>query len=341
MGMAEKMKEFWHEHGERIKNFFTILEYVGRVVAIISVLVAVYFYYSETDERRMQSENLRMQVENLRQQLADQQKMKHYQAWQVISAAQGKPGDLGRTIALHDLHRDGISLSGVDISQANLPKLNLKNADLSEANLSYAILHDADFSGVDFRQADFIGADLHHADLSGTDLSYADLSSPFGLSGGTELSNANLSGAILKSAELREVHLSNANLSGAELSHADLYEAVLNQANLSGADLNQANIFGAIFYQANLTETKFYEVDFSGIDLSEANLRNSDLCFIRKWRDIKRIELANIFNVKNPPDGFIEWAIEHGAVSIEDDEEWKKLIREKKKQGANHSGENQ
>ncbi|HUT45999.1 MAG TPA: pentapeptide repeat-containing protein [Sedimentisphaerales bacterium] len=305
-----------------------ILGYAGR----FTVLVAVIFYIKGCPERKMQSANLQMQVKHLESQLENQLKSQHYQAWQVINSAQGKPGNGGRVDALHDLHRDGISLAGVDISKANLPKLNLEKADLSEAILSNAILSDANFSGANFRQAVLSGADLHHADLSGTDLSHANLSSYLGLSGGTELSYADFSGAVLKSAKLRGVHLINANLSGADLSHADLYNAVLSQADFSGADFNQANIFGAIFYQADLTGAKFYEVDFSGIDLSEANLRNSNLRFIKKWRDIKRIKHANIYNVKNPPDGFKEWAKKNGAVEIEDEKEWIEYIQKKKQE---------
>jgi hypothetical protein len=34
------------------------------------------------------------------------------------------------------------------------------------------------------------------------------------------------------------------------------------------------------------------------------------------------LELANLYRVINPPVGFLEWAVDRGAVEIESDEEW-------------------
>ena len=180
----------------------------------------------------------------------NQRKAKNYQAWQVINAAQGKPGSGGRMDALQDLNREGISLGGVDISKAHLPKLNLENADLTNANLS-------------------------------------------------------------------ETCLQFANLTG----------ATLVRANLAGADLRFANLTGANLLAANLTRVFLYEPNLAGALLYDANLTN-----IKNWQEIKCIEEANIFGVKNPPDGFIEWATEHGAVSIDEIEELKKLLSEKRQE---------
>lgn len=171
-----------------------ILGLAGR----FTVLVAVIFYIVGCHERQRQAEN--------------QRKTKQYQAWQVISAAQGKPGDLGRKIALQDLNRDGISLAGVDISNATLKILNLENADLSEAILSEAILIDANFSGANLFRADLYDADLH---------------------------KVNLSDAYLVLATLDKAYLTFADLHNANLKYADLSDADLRYADLSGAILTQ------------------------------------------------------------------------------------------------------
>jgi hypothetical protein len=76
--------------------FLEVLEYLG----VLSVLVAVIFYFSEAGDRT---------------------KQKHYQAWQVINTAQGKGGSGGRIEALQELNMDGVPLVGVrrsDQSQA-------------------------------------------------------------------------------------------------------------------------------------------------------------------------------------------------------------------------------
>ena len=87
--------------------FLQILEYLGR----LSIVIAVIFFFLGHGDRL---------------------KTKHYQAWQVINLAQGKPGEGGRTAALEDLCKDGVSLSNIDLSNAIIPGVFLKNANLSE-----------------------------------------------------------------------------------------------------------------------------------------------------------------------------------------------------------------
>ena len=128
---------------------------------------------------------------------------------------------------------------------------------------------------------------------------------------GVDLNGANLLRANFRSADLRDgsfvgSHLEDADLTSANLRHADLRKADLHNANLEDADL-----FGADLGQADLT----------GVHLSKADLRNTDLHGI-KWQEIAEIKLANVFGVKNPPTGFLEWAARTGAVSIESDAGW-------------------
>jgi len=236
MNDSEKPKSSWRERRQTIKHkwlvpfifaewhcervssllgqwaFFDILEQVGR----LTILIAVIVYFMEADERRI---------------------ARHNQAWQVISSAVGKSGNLGRMDALRVLAKDKVSLAGIELSNAFLRGLDIENAVLPDANFFGAVLSDADLSG----------------------------------------------------AQLWDVNLFGANLFG---------------TNLSGANLFRAN-------------------------LARTNLQQSNLSHIKEWQEIRSIELANIDGVKNPPDGFIEWAKEHGAVSIKDTEEWKKLLREK------------
>jgi hypothetical protein len=54
-------------------------------------------------------------------------------------------------------------------------------------------------------------------------------------------------------------------------------------------------------------------------------LRYTDLRDI-KWLMIANLKLANIFGVKNAPADFSRWALQKGAVSIESDDEWSKML---------------
>ena len=203
--------------------FLEVLEYLGS----FGVLIGVIFYFSESGDRL---------------------KQKHYQAWQVINTAQGKGGSGGRIEALQELNQDGISLVGVDVSDAFLQGVRLPRARLVRSNFS-------------------------SADVRNSDLSLADFSD-----------------ATLLSTNFRD-----SNLRGVRFEHADMKKADLNSADLTDAD-------------------------FSAAELNQADLRNTNLSNVR-WRDIHDIKGANIYGVKNPPDGFIAWALQRGAVRIESEDQ--------------------
>jgi len=103
-------------------------------------------------------------------------------------------------------------------------------------------------------KADLSGAYLRNAYLRNADLSGAYLRN-------ADLRNADLSGAYLRNADLR-----SADLSGAYLRNADLRSADLIGADLSGADLSGADLIGAYLRSA----------DLSGADLIGAYLRSAD-----------------------------------------------------------------
>jgi Pentapeptide repeats (8 copies) len=209
--------------------FLEVLEYLS----MFSVLVAVIFYFSESGNRT---------------------KQRHYQAWQVIDAAQGKGGNGGRIEALQELNHDGVSLVGIQADNAFLFGIHLQ------------------------------GGQLDRCDMNSSDLR------------NSVLDRATLTFCNLQSANFRRASLSNADLTDANFSDSDLFGANLTRANLARADL------------------------------SRADLRNADLRAIA-WRDIQSVRLADIKDVKNPPPGFVEWAMANGAVSLADDEEWNDLIR--------------
>jgi len=146
-----------------------------------------------------------------------------------------------------------------------------------------------------------------HVALTGLDASLAFLR-------GVRLAHATLSRCTLESADLRmsvfhDSDLSFCNMRSANFRDTNFEHAKLNDADLNNADLNGANLAFA---------------DLSRADLTNVDLRNTDLHSIR-WDQITSMHLANIFGVRNAPDGFAAFALAHGAVSAESDEEWTKL----------------
>lgn len=168
-------------------TFVEVLEYIGS----LSILVAVFFYFHDSDNRV---------------------KQRHYQAWQVINTAQGKGGSGGRIEALQELNDDRVPLVGVDVSGAFLQGVHLRNARLLRSNFSAADVRNSDFSSADlqdsnlhsanFRQSTFAQASLAGAQIDDADFHRADLSS------------ANLSGAVLDDTDLSLALMSNTGWNG-------------------------------------------------------------------------------------------------------------------------------
>lgn len=138
------------------------------------------------------------------------------------------------------------------------------------------------------------------ADLEGVDLRYARASAAF-------LGNANLRGA---------------NLDGAVLSSSNLMGSDLSNASLMGASLADVRLGGATLFGATLDSS-----DVRGADLQSVNLMGASLLDIRGWREIRSVTGANLSSVRNPPDGFLEWAFQNGAVCVESMESWSAVRR--------------
>ena len=145
----------WAVYGLSRISLFELLEYLGS----LSILFAAILYFIDAPERTQ---------------------MKHDEAWQLINSAQGKGGSGGRIDALQQLNEDGVSLLGVDVSNAFLQGIDLHGADLARADLSSADMRDANLSGArldsaSLRWTNLTGANLRNVDLRDADLQDADL----------------------------------------------------------------------------------------------------------------------------------------------------------------------
>ncbi len=130
---------------------------------------------------------------------------------------------------------------------------------------------------------------------------------------------------------LQGVQLSNAMLSRCSFQAADLRQSILRSSDLSFCNLRAANFRNADFDHAQLSDVDLTEADLTGADLgfanlaradfSSADLRSADLSEVR-WKEIASMRLANIFGVRNAPDGFVQFALAHGAVAAQSDDEW-------------------
>ena len=231
----------------------------------------------------------------------ERKKQYHYQAWQVINSAYGQKTSGGRIDALQDLAKDRVSLAGLNIEGASLPRIKLRQANLRGANLSKADLRAANLSKANLDTVSLTKADLREANLEGASLNGADLSE-------ANLSKANLKKvvlhwALLNRTDLREADLREANLSldigktvlrknwgfvvrQTNLTTEDLLSLGLEQsgANLEGADLRKANLEGANLEGANLKGANLEGANLKGVKCnSETILPTGFGCSVDGW----------------------------------------------------------
>lgn len=126
------------------------------------------------------------------------------------------------------------------------------------------------------------------------------------------------------------VDISESNLQKVKLSHIDFRNTVPHHANFSGAEIYWGN-FSEVkldwvnFSKANLRGSNFRDASLLAADLSYADL--SEIL----WSDNTVVLYSNIHGVKNPPEGFVEWALKNGAVAMADTSEWEALRNRKLK----------
>jgi hypothetical protein len=138
---------------------------------------------------------------------------------------------------------------------------------------------------------------------------------------GVDVNQAYLRDIKLNKAELRRATFNAADLRDARFRHAGLQDTTFTSANLRNADLSDADLSEANFTDADLTDANLQGAKVSGAGFNKADLRGANLSGLVDWKNIS-VRLANIDGIKNPPDGFEKWAIEHGAVKLASSDQW-------------------
>jgi uncharacterized protein YjbI with pentapeptide repeats len=153
-----------------------------------------------------------------------------------------------------------------------------------------------------------------------------------------ELEDAKMNGIDLRGALLNGSHMARAELQRADLGCrgqrcsrlllAELPGAVLTEARLEGADLTRAVLEGTVLLRtclrgATLRRAHLAKATMDSTNLSGADLREADLQGLVGWRSVN-LTNANIYGVKNPPEGFVVWARDTmGALDEPSDSVWR------------------
>jgi len=164
----------------------------------------------------------------------------------------------GRKLAGADF--TGAVLAGAIFTNGELPQAIfkgaiLKNADFRAADLSQADLEQTDASGGRFQKVRLPGAKLSGGDFTGADFTDADLS-------GADAAGADFEEAVLEGIKAQKISAPQALFARANLTDADLTGAVLTEGDFTGANLthcafNGANAAGLRLSGATGEHTKF------------------------------------------------------------------------------------
>ena len=113
----------------------------------------------------------------------------------------------------------------------------------------------------------------------------------------------------------KRANLFRADLRWANLPDTDLRQLNLNEVDFYGANLYRANLEGANLNRANFEKANLREANLKSVNLIQGNLSRADMLGV-KWQEM-HISKANIWGIKNPPDGFKEWSLKNAAVETE------------------------
>jgi len=138
---------------------------------------------------------------------------------------------------------------------------------------------------------------------------------------GVPLVGVDVSGAFLQGIRLQRARLLRSNFGGVDARDSDFRFADFSDSDLRSANFRESNLRNADFREADLTAADLSGADLSGADfrgtnLSDVDFSHADINDIR-WREIRNLGKANVHAVKNAPEGFLAWAMQHGAISQE------------------------
>lgn len=168
--------------------------------------------------------------------------------WQQVSM-QG-PGDLGRKMALEQLNSLGVSLTGINLSEARHGgSVVLNKVDLKEAKLE-----NIDFSGSKLRGANFRKATGYNIVFNNRAASSTDLRE-------TDFTKGNFSDSIFCHVLATEARFDNAALPDVFFVGANLIDASFKGSILDGTHFHGGNLKGVDFSNAMLKGAYFSNVD--------------------------------------------------------------------------------
>jgi uncharacterized protein YjbI with pentapeptide repeats len=173
----------------------------------------------------------------------------------------------------------------LDLSCANLTKVNILNLDLSKINFQKSCFTHGNIHGVKF-----IDSDLSNSNFSYVNKEFNGVHEPNEFAK-ADLREANFHKAVLIKSNFSDARMGEANLTKAQLSHSNMRGANLVDANIDEADLTCADL-----REVNLSGATLNNTIVSGANFSTAIELNIDQ--IKKAKDYEKAIYSSEFRAK-------------------------------------------
>lgn len=162
------------------------------------------------------------------------------------------------TIYLYDF--SGQDFRGADLTKLTFNGCSFENCDMEGANLAGVELHGADFSGANLKDANFSMATAQNTPYTIVNreksLQAARLAYDYFDFGPARFDNADMSGADLLHARVKDAHFKGTNLTLARMDHADCSAIECNDTCFNDTKMQGTVITDAAFTNAPLTRTQ-------------------------------------------------------------------------------------
>lgn len=195
----------------------------------------------------------------------------------------GVRGGVRATLKFKDL--SGLHFRHANLSQADFTGCKLNDANLSRATfaacsffcceLVRANMANGDFSRADFRGANITGANLTGAAFTSADLRqgvYIDYTSSEADKGWGKGGKTSFAGTVA-----RDTDMTGVMARGSDFSHANLTGVIVRDAELADSDFTGANLSATNFAGSDMVRTNLKDAVLNGTDFSDVNTQQSNI----------------------------------------------------------------
>lgn len=171
---------------------------------------------------------------------------------------------------------EGCDFNVLNAKPEALGRSDFSNSVLSGSYFYGSVFEDLDLRKLKAREINAVSLTFHNSDLSEADFSYSDISK-LKITRWTRGDQINFTGAYLTGSDFSFTEFKAPDFYQAYMKNVSLYKVIWPQANLSGAVLQSADLTYAKLQYANLTEANLTAAVLSHADLSYANLLNAKI----------------------------------------------------------------